>query len=157
MPDYDPKSIPILDDIIEGEIESENTDSTETSKKKIIPEEISVDSVDTENMQDDNTLDLFNDGIKDDAETIATLSKETEAVAPTLINYQIEEDDDIQPDDVVSGPSVTLDSIVDDVVKQLMPDLEQQLRFFVQQALVEKLPEKIVRQLSAEISSESDK
>jgi hypothetical protein len=42
----------------------------------------------------------------------------------------------------------TLSSLVDGVVQQLMPDLEQQLRFLVQQALEEKLPEDMVEQLS---------
>ena len=36
---------------------------------------------------------------------------------------------------------ISLDEIVDDVVEQLIPDLEQQLRLLVRQALEEKLPE----------------
>ncbi len=43
----------------------------------------------------------------------------------------------------------TLETIVEDVVKHLIPDLEQQLRFLVQQALEEKLPEKVIRRISS--------
>ena len=63
MPDYDPKSIPILDDIIEGE--NESADTAETNDEKIISEQISTDLAATENIQDDNTLDLFNDETAD--------------------------------------------------------------------------------------------
>ncbi len=44
----------------------------------------------------------------------------------------------------------TLDNMVSDIVKQLMPDLEQQLRFLVQQALEDRLPEDVVSQLKNE-------
>jgi hypothetical protein len=42
----------------------------------------------------------------------------------------------------------TLESVVDDIVKQLIPDLEQQLRFLVQQALEDRLPDTILDQLT---------
>lgn len=184
MPDYDPKSIPILDDIIEGE--SENADAAETSDKKIISEGISTGITGTENIQDDDTPDLFIDeasgieggavepeisvidkfigGVKDDSEEIEAENSETETVESALIDYQAETDitqgDEHTIDDpstqhqttadqsVASEPSITLDSIVDDVLKKLIPDLEQQLRFLVQQALEEKLPAEIINKIS---------
>jgi hypothetical protein len=44
--------------------------------------------------------------------------------------------------------SKPLESVVDDIVKQLIPDLEQQLRFLVQQALEDRLPDALLAQLS---------
>ena len=186
MPDYDPKSIPILDDIIEGE--SENADAAETSDKKIISEGISTGIVGTENIQDDDTLDLFIDeasgieagavepeisvidkfigGVKDDSEEIEAENSETETVESALIDYQAETDITQGDNHTIEDPStqhqttaaqpdipyqpVDLNMIVDDVVKQLIPDLEQQLRLLVKQALEEKLPEEIIKHVSAE-------
>ena len=48
---------------------------------------------------------------------------------------------------VTSSPQtlqISLQPLVDDIIKQLMPDLEQQLRFLVRQALEDKLPEEII-------------
>jgi len=184
MPDYDPKNIPILDDIIENDAKSKNADAITTSDGKIIPEQISTDIAGAEKLQDDNTLDLFNDkttdfkvgnsepesgvidkfigDINEDSEAIGIENSETETVDSALIDYQVVEDenDSEQQDDqigqaqTIAGQStiaeqtITLDSIADDVVKQLLPDLEQQLRFLVQQALEEKLPEEVIRQMS---------
>ena len=180
MPDYDPKSIPILDDIIENEIDDENVDTTEADNKKIFSEEISTDIVDAEGMLDDNTPDLFHDDIADikvetvepeiaaiDTSIIDDIedeaeSGETEATESALIDYQLEDDNteiddseviDHQPEappasriqtfdsDMPVDPvmPIDIDAIVDDVVKKMMPDLEQQLRFLIQQALEEKL------------------
>jgi hypothetical protein len=156
MPDYDPKSIPILDDIIEAEVEDE--DSTVIHEK-----EINADTAETEKTHDDNIPDLFSDDINDSIEPIEikngeTESNETETVEAVLIDYQIEEDNEDNNDgggiqhDVISEQPISLDSIVNDVVTQLMPDLEQQLRLLVQQALEEKLPEEIIRQMSSTIT-----
>jgi len=152
MPDYDPKSIPILDDIIEAEVE--NATSTAICEK-----EINADTTETKKIQDSNTPDLFSADINDSAKPIEIKngeaeSNETEIVESVLIDYQIEEDNNnsgggIQHD-IISDPPISLDSIVNDVVTQLMPDLEQQLRLLVQQALEEKLPEEIIRQMSSE-------
>ena len=173
MPDYDPKSIPILDDIIENETSSEGVDTAEAKDKKLFSEEISTGIIDTGEILDDKAPDLFNGDVADiDVETvepeIAAIdtfingvvdeagSSEAESAESALINYQPEEDtteiydsDDIdyQPEAqptisihaVDSDIPVDIDAIVDDVVKQMMPDLEQKLRFLIQQALEEKL------------------
>jgi len=59
---------------------------------------------------------------------------------------------DINSDDEVAEPQqpFALEALVDDVVKQLMPGLEQQLRLLVMQALEEKLPAEIIAQFSAD-------
>lgn len=59
---------------------------------------------------------------------------------------------DISSDDEVAEPHqpFALEVLVDDVVKQLMPGLEQQLRLHVMQALEEKLPADIIARFSAD-------
>ena len=190
MPDYDPKSIPILDDIIDDDIVKDDTSEPELTGSVF---------TDVENQDSDeaaiNSLDLFVDDTVDIEQEAMELSLgtidrfinpaedeltaiETDIAESALIDYQLDQDesgisiqhdtqavedtpgpdetsDDITIEDTAEDPStsdpnqpVTLNAIVDDVVKQLMPDLEQQLRFLVQQALEEKLPEEIARQLS---------
>ena len=169
MPDYDPKSIPILDDIIEGE----NADKDEAvSIAETVPEVPAP-----EDMPDDNTLDLFAADPEDlertepeigafdgspEALEEDTGNAETKTIESALIDYQLE-DNKIEKDDsdiidyqpeiqsassiqaidsstpVGAIPPIDLDAIVDGVVKQMMPDLEKQLRFLIQQALEEKL------------------
>lgn len=189
MPDYDPKSIPILDDIIEDE----KTDTQGETPDDVVAIDISADKIDRE----DSTLDLFNRPAEDfdsvdagatnlDAETtepeIGSIDRfietkdaeeiETEAVESALIDYHPETEDDtedsheaqqddsqnieeLETDSVkpvaaqATGQPVDLETVVDDVVKQLLPDLEQQLRFLVQQALEEKLPADMIKKISA--------
>jgi hypothetical protein len=43
--------------------------------------------------------------------------------------------------------TLPLEAVVDDIVKQLMPDLEQQLRFLVQQALEDRLSDAVLARL----------
>ncbi len=150
MPDFDPKSIPILDDIIE----SDNAGAVEVSDEDIVTEKKAGEDQVTEN-KDDDTFDMFDEGT-------TAVEVEAEAVESALINYQLEEDkgDDVAQSDTTqdadyssdiqsvpttadipadTGLPVDLESIVDDVVKEMMPDLEQQLRFLIHQALEDKL------------------
>ena len=39
---------------------------------------------------------------------------------------------------------ISLETLTDEIVKQIMPDLEQRLRHMVQQALADNLPEIVV-------------
>jgi hypothetical protein len=185
MPDYDPKSIPILDDIIEDDTnepeltgsvfaEVDNQDSDETAINSL--DLFADDTIDTEQETMEPSLGTIDQFINPaDVELTAV---ETDIAESALIDYQLDQDesgisiqhdtqavedapgpdetsDDITIEDTAEDTStsdpnqpVTLNAIVDDVVKQLLPDLEQQLRFLVQQALEEKLPEEIARQLS---------
>lgn len=222
MPDYDPKSIPILDDIIEGDLDgdlegksnSEDAEATEAGDGKKIPEQINTEQISaaqinaditpTENIQDDSTLDLFDDSdaastkhepyipdtFFDDLKHDDDLTQDNvtgedqehdqqdsdeqdnknQSHESALIDYHAEEDraedenhteDEASQDDIITiddeisapaissqamaeEPRISLNAIVEDVVKQLMPDLEQQLRFLIKQALEEKLPEDII-------------
>ena len=190
MPDYDPKSIPILDDIIDDDIVKDDTSEPELTGSVF---------TDVENQDSDeaaiNSLDLFVDDTVDIEQeamepSLGTIDRfinpaedeptaiETDTAESALIDYQLDQDEsgisiqhDTQAVEDIPGPDeteegitiedtaedtsasdpnqpVTLNAIVDDIVKQLMPDLELQLRFLVQQALEEKLPEEIARQLS---------
>jgi len=160
MPDYDPKSIPILDDIIKDDViketEKDKDDATE------------------------NNLDLFSDGTKDTAaeepvieqaelqigniEDISSADNtETDNIESALIDYTTD-DESSQPVIASQTPEemseeapqasatpLQLETMVDDIVKQLMPDLEQQLRFLVLQALEEKLPEELLKSIKNKI------
>ena len=218
MPDYDPKSIPILDDIIEDE----NDKTAKAHDEIIICDEV---------IEDDGTLDLFNDvstdvevdqaepaigsidkfiqhddntdvdASIDDAhnetsndevvleiesdivdETFSEISSETppdetlnevageteektETSKSALIDYSLAEApeeriaetlDESPAQTEEAAPVVDLDSLVDDVVTQLMPELKQKLHTLVRQALQEQLPEDILSQLSPASPSEND-
>ena len=138
MADYDPKSIPILDDVIDKALDDKKTGAEAESAEN---------NSTTEDTAADDNLDLFNG---------ETSTPETETIESALIDYQPEEAEidgldviettaeiqpasDIQSIDVAPAIDIDIDTIVDDVVKQVMPDLEQQLRFLIQQALEEKL------------------
>ena len=183
MPDYDPKSIPILDDIIEDEVDIEGVDTADTGNQKIVSEETGADIAGTEDVLDDDNPDLFSVDISDvevgmaepEIAAIDTfiddLGDEPESNESALIDFQADDmsaEDNPAADDAVTLQPATVDqadiftqsanlkAIVDDVVNQLIPDLEQQLRFLVQQALEEKLPEEIIQKLSSGDAAESD-
>ena len=71
---------------------------------------------------------------------------DTPAIIMPATNMQVE----------VKQHNLTTDSlqaVTDDIIKQLMPELEQQLRLLLEQALKEKLPEEIIQ---GEVSPSSD-
>lgn len=74
---------------------------------------------------------------------------ESAVIEPAPIDYRpsedIHSDNETQPTD--KQDSASLDDIVNEVVKQLLPDLEQQLRFLVKQALEDRLPAEMIEQL----------
>ncbi len=82
-------------------------------------------------------------------ETLTDALTEAPVFESALIDYQNEENDENQnPVDFAPAadveneisPLLSLETIVDDVVKQLMPELEQQLRDKLLQALEDKIP-----------------
>ena len=173
MPDYDPKSIPILDDIIDNDVDSENTDA---AYNKPLSEQANTDISGTEDDSDDDALDLFQDvitGFEADRDDNPERD-ETTNIESALIDYQADDIElhDTPADDAVTlQPEITdqaadqaddftsainLNEIVDDVVEQLIPDLEQQLRFLVRQALEEKLPEEITQKTVSDDTTRSD-
>ena len=153
MADYDPKSIPILDDVIDEVLDDaadKDRDTNLDNKKTGV--ELAENESDAEDSAADDNFDLFNSKATDST----TDKQESESFESALIDYQLEDEtaevdekgvidnptetqpaSDIQIID--TAPAIDIDEIVDDVVKQMMPDLEQQLRFLIQQALEEKL------------------
>ena len=72
-----------------------------------------------------------------------TAADQTET--PTIDAPVIEKPTEDQPAEIIQQAATThsLQSLTDGIVKQLMPELEQQLRLLLEQALKEKLPEDI--------------
>ncbi len=160
MPDYDPKNIPILDDVIEDE----SDDAAASHEKIIITDEV---------IADEHTLDLFNDKTADietdqlapeigsidkfidaatdsDVETIETLHSEKNIEDAVTVNH--DQIPGIAEPPTISDPAITLDldSIIDDIVSRLMPDLEQQLRSRLKQALQDQLPQELIEPTAPE-------
>ena len=154
MPDFDPNNIPVLDDIIDDDsTDADEIDDTENENNLDLFEENEAESaVDTESPID--TADSH-----DDKDAI------NEKISPLSVQYDYEEiysglafrhddtvDDDQtennaqdETDSLTSIEPLVLEPIIESVVKQMMPDLEQQLRFLIQQALEERLPQDIIQ------------
>lgn len=68
-----------------------------------------------------------------------------EAEISTINMPDIDQQENDQPLEIKqqTATAISLQSVTDDIVKQLMPELEQQLRLLLEQALKEKLPEDI--------------
>lgn len=79
----------------------------------------------------------------DDEDTTHVAPAEVEPTPVTAIDEQkagvIEHDADTS-----AAPTISLETMTEDIVKQILPGLEAQLRSLVQQALEEKLPEEFV-------------
>lgn len=215
MPDYDPKSIPILDDVIETEdTSSENTAiddedeiftlfeaepvQSEDNLDLFAETSIAAETLTTENLANEDDFvettepqigiidDIIDEEINNDihphdieasqqavitdfeaaayenstdisTDDLATESKpEIEPIESSLIDYHNDAEEnetvaDIQPIEVEQQTTenpASLESVVDDITKQLMPDLEQQLRFLIQQALEDRLPEDVIDKLT---------
>jgi len=115
-----------------------------------------------------------NDVLVDDAQTdiFGPAEKQPEVIESALIDYDhpdterhtssdietaenIETTEDIsishtgdEIEQVINTPQIqqiSLQPMVDDIVKQLLPDLEQQLRTLIQQALEDRLPKDIIK------------
>lgn len=196
MPDYDPKDIPTLDDIIAKgitdnsniEIEEAIAASTE-AETEAIPFDINAflgDSgaatetsvtAETESRsgelddllkpeEDTDELPLTyeeigeSDSFLDDDKADVVL----ENTAFTTSEYYADDDDyeyiiDAQTDEAaeqVSVDPISVGTIVKDVVKQMMPDLEQQLVFLLQKAIEEKMPAELIKPADTDNDSGED-
>jgi len=143
MADYDPQNIPILDDIIKDD-KPHQVKTVEASPDR---DSLYAYRPDEQNSEPEST------SIVDESATTAPIiaadEEESLLIESALIDYQLEEIDTEQnTTDFAQAltikneitPSLSLETIVNDVVDQLMPDLEQQLRDRLLQALIEKLP-----------------
>ena len=73
-------------------------------------------------------------------ETVSDTTSDIEAI--NIAAVDVEPQPAEQPE-----PPASLQSMVDDITKELMPDLEQQLRYLIQQALEDRLPDEVIEQL----------
>lgn len=127
MPDFDPDNIPVLDDIIDDD---------------------STDANELDNSENEDNLDLFE-------ENETELAAEAESQIETADNHDDKDtsneggsqplNDQDETDSPAAIEPLELEPIVKSVVNQMMPDLEQQLRFLIQQALEERLPPDIIQ------------
>ncbi len=146
MPDYDPTSIPILNDVID----TEKTGDTELDEKTRLSE--------AEQAQAKNNLDLFAEEAEPQIGIIdEDIESALEDIESALIDYDTDTEEpdivtDAQPlaaEQIISEDAASLKSVVDDITRQLMPNLEQWLRFLIQQALEDRLPDEVVSKLTS--------
>ncbi|MCK4674382.1 MAG: hypothetical protein KAT61_00585 [Gammaproteobacteria bacterium] len=162
MPDYNPKDVPTLDDIIEKAVTGDTeSDEVETEATKNDVDLLSDESIDLPPV---NTV--FAAAEHDNPETVQHIDEESgetsvylsededdpDKTGSTVSNYNENEDNSsiidqrsVEPAAQVSVESISLELVVNNIVKQLMPDLERQLKLQLKQALKENLPEEIVK------------
>ena len=131
MPDYDPKNVPTLDDIIEKSV---------TDKTDIAVEDSFVESDDAVIKAAEYDINQFL------AEPISSDTKNSIITTTEPLSYNLNDILEEEPGNIESAPHasvepIVVELIVKDIVKQLMPDLEQQLTLLLQQALEDKLPD----------------
>jgi hypothetical protein len=164
MSDFDPKSIPVLDDIIDDDSADTNElDNTENENNLDLFEENETESA----TETKSGIDTAGDHIDTDAinEKISQLSVQYDyeeiynglAFRPgdATKDKPPERDGLDEPESLMAVEPLVLESIVKSVVKQMMPDLEQQLRFLIQQALEERLPQDILKLSNTETDDNS--
>ena len=144
MPDYDPKDVPTLDDIIKNDI----TDNAKTAIDDgvVEPDDAVIKAAEYDINQ------FLAESI--DQDTDSTVSDETGPQAGDLDEDKndapIIDAQPVEPAPQVSVEPISVELIVNDIVKQLMPELEQQLTHLLQQALEDKLPEEIRKDTDTE-------
>lgn len=145
MADYDSRKIPTLDDVIKSK----------TADDEKIDFDLSIDSTEefeakAGDKEDNLYINEFS-ATENDIYGVDSIESETSSIESALIDYDITAETETASPDLTDNPSIdimpqetatpSLQSITDDIVKQLMPDLEKQLRRLINQALKEKLPE----------------
>ena len=163
MSDFDPKNIPILDDIIDDDsADSNQLDSSESENNLDLFEESEAEqAAETESPIDtaDNHVDI---GVINEKISQLSVQYDYEEIYSGLAfrldgavkDEQPEKNARDETDSLTTIEPLELEPIVESVVKQMMPDLEQQLRFLIQQALEKKLPSEIFKSASTETNDE---
>ncbi len=131
--------IGIIDEFI-AEDSSHTLDIT-AAEDAIIENSIPVTANDAaaETDEPESALISYNTGTEE-TETVSDTTSDIEAINIAAV--------DVEPQPVEQPePPASLQSMVDDITKELMPDLEQQLRYLIQQALEDRLPDEVIKQL----------
>lgn len=131
--------IGIIDEFI-AEDSSHTIDIT-AAEDAIIENSIPVSANDAAAKTDESESALisYNTGTEV-TETVSDTTSDIEAI--NIAAVDVEPQPAEQPE-----PPASLQSMVDDITKELMPDLEQQLRYLIQQALEDRLPDEVIEQL----------
>lgn len=108
------------------------------NNEKNVFEEDNIPSVDLSEDEPEIESALIDYRVKED---IPPVEAETPLVTP-LDEPEVETIE--HPADTPTTPALSLEAMTEDIVKQIMPGLEEQLRLLVQQALEERLPEALV-------------
>lgn len=167
MPDYDPEKIPVLDNVIfSGDNDSDNVKSNNRDNiveqplkvtAKAHPEEYSQQTTDkyaVEEIIDHNNNDEiadFESALIDYNADNTSLDAVADETLADAIPAEVEsvEDNATNLHSASVATAESLEAIVSDVVRQLMPELEQQLTYRVQQALEERLPQDMLLSLAS--------
>jgi len=166
MSELDPEKIPVLDDIIDDDsADSNELDDSENENNLDLFEENEAESatetespIDTADDHYDYDKDAFNEKISqlsvqyDYEEIYSGLAFRLDGAVK---DEQPEKDAQDETDSLTTIEPLELEPIVESVVKQMMPDLEQQLRFLIQQALEKRLPSVILKSTSTETDDNS--
>lgn len=131
--------IGIIDEFI-AEDSSHTIDIT-AAEDAIIENSIPVSANDAaaETDEPESALISYNTGTEV-TEAVSDTTSDIEAI--NIAAVDVEPQPAEQPE-----PPASLQSMVDDITKELMPDLEQQLRYLIQQALEDRLPDEVIEQL----------
>jgi len=113
--------------------------------------ETQIDTIENLSDEDNNEVSLYEPAkaAEDEAEKFESALIDYTAVdqaeTPTISVPVIDDPTGDPPVENIQQPltTISLQSVTDDIVKQLMPELEQQLRLLLTQALKEKLPEDV--------------
>lgn len=131
--------IGIIDEFI-AEDNSHTIDIT-TAEDAIIENSIAVTANDTTAETDESGSALISYNTDtEETETVSDTTSDIEAI--NIAAVDVEPQSAEQPE-----PPASLKSMVDDITKELMPDLEQQLRYLIQKALEDRLPDEVIDQL----------
>ncbi len=133
--------IGIIDEFIAED--SSDTINITAAEDAIIENSISVSAQDAaaETDEPESALISYNTGTTEaETETVSDTTSDIEAINIAAVDVKAQPAE--QPE-----PPASLQSMVDDITKELMPDLEQQLRYLIQQALEDRLPDDVIEQL----------
>lgn len=137
MPDFNPKNIPTLNDVIDDGLT--DNDKKEAEKHDSNPDNSEAQQGDSNDKQ----------GKLAEAPDILSSAEEVQHIVNTILS---EPDNNRTfarqpPIDIPPDHSTSLQATVNSIVEQMMPQLEQQLKQLVRQNLEDKLPDDILKAL----------
>jgi hypothetical protein len=143
MPDYNDKNIPTLNDVIEDD-QSDNTkqhdrETENTDKKRDISED---NAIETAPVNKDQTSE--NNAVTDDVAEFHEIASSTEDIQHIATNLLSELENDVASSMQSTTGTLrpdpdSLQAVINEVVDKLMPELEQQLKRMIHEALQDRL------------------